>query len=283
MRKKLFVNPIATALLSIAALVSIGCSSSKKAESTAETPAKTEATPPPAESAPKVAEAPPAEAPPKVEKAPKEAAAPKAAPKVETAPKATAGNLMDPSSLKAQAPATFTVKLATTKGDVIVQVNRDWSPKGADRFYNLVKGGFFSDMSFFRIVPNFIVQFGISPKPAVARVWEGARISDDPVKHTNSRGTLVFATAGPSTRTTQLFINLAANAGLDGQGFSPFGEVTQGMDIVDSLYQGYGERPDQGRITAEGKPYLDKFFPRLDKITKATIVANGAAAAGGSQ
>lgn len=190
---------------------------------------------------------------------------------------AAPAGLLNPASLKAQAPETFKVKLATTKGDVIVQVNRAWSPKGADRFYNLVKAGFFSDMAFFRIVPNFIVQFGISPKPDVARVWEGARITDDPVKHSNTRGTLVFATAGPSTRTTQLFINLAANGGLDGQGFSPFGQVTEGMDVVDKLYDAYGERPDQNRIRVEGKAYLDKFFPRLDKITSATIMADAPA------
>jgi len=190
------------------------------------------------------------------------------------APAASAG-LTNPASLTAQAPETFKVKLATTKGDVIVQVNRAWSPKGADRFYNLVKAGFFTDMAFFRIVPNFIVQFGISPRPAVAAAWEGARIADDPVKHSNTRGTLVFATAGPKTRTTQLFINLAANGGLDGQGFSPFGQVTEGMDIVDKLYDGYGEKPDQNRIRVEGKAYLDKFFPRLDNITSAAILGDG--------
>jgi cyclophilin family peptidyl-prolyl cis-trans isomerase len=127
-------------------------------------------------------------------------------------------------------------------------------------------------MTFFRVVPRFIVQFGISPRPDVAKAWFRANIADDPVKQSNKRGTITFATAGPNTRTTQLFINYGDNAGLDAQGFSPFGQVVEGMDVVDKIYAGYGEQPDQGRLQSEGKAYTDKSFPMLDKILTAMIV-----------
>jgi peptidyl-prolyl cis-trans isomerase A (cyclophilin A) len=180
--------------------------------------------------------------------------------------------LMHPASLTAQAPASFKVKLTTTKGDIIVQVTRAWAPKGADRFYNLVKNGFFTDAAFFRYVSGFIVQFGIPADPKVAAAWRTANIPDDPVTQPNAPGTLVFATAGANTRTTQLFINLADNTrGLSPQGFAPFGKVTQGMDVVTKLYSGYGESPDQNQIQAQGKAYLDKSFPKLDSIKSATI------------
>lgn len=202
--------------------------------------------------------------------APKSAPAPaKAAPTKATA---AAPDLLNPSTLKARAPEVFRAKLTTTKGDVILEINRAWAPIGADRFYNLVRAGFFTNVTFFRVVPRFIVQFGISPRPEVAKVWENARIVDDPVKHSNKRGTITFATAGPNTRTTQLFINYGDNAGLDSQGFAAFGEAVQGMDVVDKIYAGYGEQPDQGRLQAEGKAYTDKNFPMLDKILSATIV-----------
>jgi peptidyl-prolyl cis-trans isomerase A (cyclophilin A) len=198
------------------------------------------------------------------------------------AAKAPAVNpLLHPENLKAIAPATFQVKLTTTKGDVLVTVHRDWSPLGADRFYNLVRNRYFTNVAFFRNVPNFIVQFGMAPDPKVGAVWQTASIKDDPAKpgiH-NTKGTLVFATAGPGTRTNQLFINTNDNtASLDSQGFTPFGEVTEGLDIVLGLYAGYGERPDQGRILNEGAPYLDKNFPNLDKIKTATVVPAAAPA-----
>jgi peptidyl-prolyl cis-trans isomerase A (cyclophilin A) len=180
-------------------------------------------------------------------------------------------SLMNPTSLKAKAPDLYKAQFTTTKGDFVVEVHRDWAPLGADRFYNLVMNGFFTDAAFFRVVPNFIVQFGLGANPAVNQVWQKANIKDDPVKQSNKRGTLTFATAGPNTRTTQLFINFRDNAGLDTQGFAAFGSVTEGMEIVDKLYAGYGERPDQGRITSEGKAYLDKSFPMLDRITAAKI------------
>jgi peptidyl-prolyl cis-trans isomerase A (cyclophilin A) len=184
---------------------------------------------------------------------------------------APTGNLMNPATLKATAPDLFRVKFATTHGDFVVEVHRAWAPLGADRFYNLVVNDFFTDATFFRYVPGFIVQFGLPANPAVGRVWQSANIKDDPVKHGNTKGTLVFATAGPNTRTTQFFINFADNTPLDAQGFAAFGQVVSGMNIAEGLYSGYGEKPDQSRITNEGKAYIDKNFPKLDSIKSATI------------
>lgn len=183
-----------------------------------------------------------------------------------------APSLLNPASLKAKAPENYRVQFTTTKGNVVIEVHRAWAPVGADRFYNLVRGGFFTDAAFFRVVPNFIVQFGLSADPAVNKVWRSANLRDDPVRESNKRGYLTFATAGPDTRTTQLFINLKDNAFLDSQGFSPFGNVVEGMDIVEKIFPGYGERPDQGKITAEGKKYLDANFPQLDRITAAKVL-----------
>ena len=184
--------------------------------------------------------------------------------------------LLHPASLTAKAPDSFQVKFTTTKGDFVVDVTRSWSPVGADRFYNLVKHGFFTDAAFFRNVPGFIVQFGLSADPAVNKVWRNANIKDDQVTQSNAPGTITFATAGPNTRTTQLFINFGNNTFLDSQGFSPFGKVSSGMDVVQKLYSGYGERPDQGAITTQGKAYLDKNFPNIDYIKSAAIVAPAA-------
>jgi peptidyl-prolyl cis-trans isomerase A (cyclophilin A) len=181
-------------------------------------------------------------------------------------------SLLNPASLRAKAPDEFKAEFTTTKGVFVVDVHRDWAPLGVDRFYNLVKNGFFTNAAFFRVVPGFIVQFGLSANPAVNMVWQKANIKDDPVTHGNKRGTIVFATAGPNTRTTQLFINFGDNAGLDPQGFAAFGEVVQGMDVVDMLYSGYRERPDQGEITAQGDAYLVKNFPMIDKIKLAKVL-----------
>lgn len=180
--------------------------------------------------------------------------------------------LLQPATLKAKAPDVYQVKFTTTKGDFVVQVNRAWAPLGADRFYNLVEHGFFTDAPFFRVVPGFIIQFGLTGDPAVNRAWQSANIKDDPVTQSNKPGYLTFATAGPNTRTTQLFINFGNNTFLDNQGFAPFGQVTSGMDVVQSLYSGYGERPDQGAITSQGKAYIDKNFPKIDRIKSATVV-----------
>ncbi len=188
-------------------------------------------------------------------------------------------SLLNPASLRAKAPELYKAQFTTTRGDFVVEVHRAWAPLGADRFYNLVKNGYFTNAAFFRVVPGFIVQFGLNANPAVNKVWMNANIKDDPVMGSNKRGTLVFATAGPNTRTTQLFINFGDNAGLDRQGFAPFGTVADGMDVVDKIYPGYGERPDQQRITEEGKAYLDKNFPMLDSIKAARILPAEPAAA----
>lgn len=185
--------------------------------------------------------------------------------------------LLHPETLHAKAPEKFDVKFETTRGDFVVQVDRAWAPLGADRFYNLVKHGYFTSAAFFRVVPGFIVQFGLSADPAVNRAWRNANIKDDSVTQSNKRGTITFATAGPNTRTTQLFINFANNGGLDRQGFAPFGSVVSGMDVVDKIYSGYGEQPDQGAITSQGAAYLQKSFPNLDTIKSATIVTAPAA------
>jgi peptidyl-prolyl cis-trans isomerase A (cyclophilin A) len=194
-----------------------------------------------------------------------------------TSPAGSKPSLLNPATLKAQAPDVYKVKFTTAKGDFVVQVTRAWSPLGADRFYNLVKNGFYNGAAFFRIVPGFVVQFGLSPDPAVSKAWREAKIADDPVTQSNHRGYLSFATAGPGTRTTQVFINLVDNARLDSMGFSPFGQVIEGMDLIDKLNAEYGEQPDQGRLEAEGRGYLEKSFPRLDIIKSAVILAAAAA------
>ena len=187
------------------------------------------------------------------------------------------GNLSNPAALREAAPATYKAKFETSKGVFVIQVNRDWAPIGADRFYNLVKNGFFDNARFFRVIRSFMVQFGIHGDPAIQRGWKAAAIKDDPVRASNKRGNITFATAGPNTRTTQVFINFKDNESLDGQGFAPFGQVVSGMEIVDSLYSGYGEGapsgrgPDQSRIQAEGNAYLTRDFAQLDFIKKATI------------
>jgi cyclophilin family peptidyl-prolyl cis-trans isomerase len=189
-----------------------------------------------------------------------------------------AGKLATPAALNEAAPATYKARFDTSKGVFVVDVRRDLAPNGADRFYNLVKNGFYDENRFFRVIDGFMVQFGINGDPKVSTPWRTARINDDPIKQSNKRGFITFATSGPNSRTTQVFINFAdRNAFLDGQGFSPFGQITTGMNVVDSLYKGYGEGapqgkgPDQGRIQMEGNAYLTKDFPNLDYVKKATI------------
>jgi peptidyl-prolyl cis-trans isomerase A (cyclophilin A) len=184
--------------------------------------------------------------------------------------------LLRPAGLKAQAPEKYQVKFVTTRGEFTVTVTRSWAPIGADRFYNLVKHHYFDNASFFRVVPGFVVQFGLSAYPPVSAAWTNAKLQDDPVTQSNKRGYLTFATAGPNTRTTQVFISLKDNAGLDRQGFAPFGVVeAPGMKVVDMFYDQYGDAngPDQGQIEAQGKPYLDKGWPKLDSIKSAALVA----------
>lgn len=181
-------------------------------------------------------------------------------------------SLLNPASFTAKAPAVFRAKFSTTAGDFVVEVHRDWAPLGADRFYNLVRSGYFDNAAFFRVVSGFVVQFGLSANPAVNKVWSTARIQDDPVLQSNKRGYLVFATAGPNTRTTQLFINYADNTRLDHMGFAPFGTVVEGMDVVSKIYPGYRESPRQDLITEQGDAYLKANFPDMDKIKLARIL-----------
>jgi peptidyl-prolyl cis-trans isomerase A (cyclophilin A) len=185
--------------------------------------------------------------------------------------------LKNPASFTEKAPDTYKAKFETSKGDFVITVHRAWAPLGADRFYNLVKGGFYDETRFFRVLDDFMAQVGINGNPAVQSAWRDARIADDPVKGSNKRGFTSFATAGAGTRTTQFFINFKDNSTLDKSGFAPFGEVTSGMDVVDKLYSGYGEGgprgkgPEQGKLQSEGNAYLQKEFPKLDYIKKATI------------
>jgi peptidyl-prolyl cis-trans isomerase A (cyclophilin A) len=187
------------------------------------------------------------------------------------------GKLANPAALNEPAPATYKAKFDTSKGVFVIEVTRAWAPQGADRFYNLVKNGFFDNTRFFRVIPNFMVQFGISGDPALNGKWRVARIPDDKPAQSNTRGMVTFATSGPNARTTQVFINFKNNSRLDPLGFAPFGKVVSGMNVVDALNGEYGEGapdgrgPDQMRLQAEGNAYLAKDFPRMDFIKKATI------------
>ncbi len=246
-------------------LVLSGC----KKEQTAETPPPEQ---PKAEAA----------APPKAETPAPAAAAPGTPASAPAAASATAPTpkpgfdraLLRAALLKDKAPDTFQVKFTTTRGDFTVTVHRDWAPIGADRFYNLVKHHFYDNASFFRVVPGFVVQFGLSAFPPVNAAWKQANLKDDPVTQSNKKGYLTFATAGANTRTTQVFISLKDNARLDGMGFAPFGVVDgKGMNIVEMLYDQYGDNgPEQDQISKLGKPYIDKGWPKLDSIKTATIV-----------
>ncbi|MEO7201717.1 MAG: peptidylprolyl isomerase [Candidatus Tumulicola sp.] len=179
--------------------------------------------------------------------------------------------IFHPTALTAKAPAKYNVAFKTTAGSFVVEVDRSWAPQGADRFYNLVRYGFYNGATFFRVVPHFVIQFGLSPNPKINAAWTDADLHDDPVKGSNKTGYLSFASAGPNTRTTQVFVNLADNARLDAMGFAPFGKVISGMNAVSKIFAGYGEQPDQNEITSEGKAYTDKSYPKLDKIESATI------------
>jgi peptidyl-prolyl cis-trans isomerase A (cyclophilin A) len=192
-----------------------------------------------------------------------------------------AGDLLHPSTLTATAPASYRVKLATTKGDIVIDVTRAWAPRGADRFYNLVRAGYFTDCVFYRVIPNFMAQFGISSRPEVNRAFKGANILDDPKGQSNKRGKVTFASTGaPNSRGATLFINTVDNAYLDTQGFVPIGEVVEGMANADMLYSGYGATENhQGEFETGGKAYVDRAFPKLDRILTATIVPVAPAAA----
>lgn len=176
------------------------------------------------------------------------------------------------------APEKFDVAIETTKGTFVLAIERALAPRGVDRFYQLVQAGYFDDSRFYRVVPGFIAQFGVAGDPAVARAWKDRPIDDDSVRASNVRGTIAFAMNGPNTRTTQLFISLVDNSRLDAQGFSTLGRVVSGMDVVDRLYGGYGENAGggirggrQGRMMAEGNAHLDRDYPMLDRLVRASV------------
>jgi len=191
---------------------------------------------------------------------------------------ALASALYNPALASDEAPAQFRVRVETTKGNFVIEVQRDWAPRGADRFYNLVKMGYYDEVAFFRVLDGFMAQFGIHGDARINEAWRDAEFPDDPVRQSNMRGYLSFATAGPGTRTTQLFINYADNSNLDQMGFSPFAKIVSGMEVVDSLHSGYGEGapqgggPNQEKIQREGNPYLKSNFGKLDFIKKASLV-----------
>jgi peptidyl-prolyl cis-trans isomerase A (cyclophilin A) len=197
-----------------------------------------------------------------------------------TAPAAPAAgpSYANPGALTEKAPDNFKAQFVTTKGSFTIEVTRSLAPNGADRFYNLVRSGYFKDIALFRVVPGFMCQFGIHGDPAISAKWRGANIPDDEVKGSNLRGTITYAMAGPNTRTTQLFINFGDNSQLDGKGFSPFGKVIEGMDVVDKINSEYGDGapygrgPDQGRLQMEGNAFLKTDFPNLDYIKSASLV-----------
>jgi peptidyl-prolyl cis-trans isomerase A (cyclophilin A) len=225
---------------------------------------------------------PPAESIAQGEPAPSAAPGSSAAPAASGAPVAEAIHhdpaQLEPGLATARAPGVFHARFMTTRGVFVVEVHRDWAPNGADRFYNLVKMGFFDDTRFFRVIDGFMAQFGISGDPRVAAMWRSSNIQDDPVAQSNKRGRITFAqTSEPNSRSTQVFINFGDNGQLDAARFAPFGEVVQGMGVVDSLYKGYGEGkpagkgPDQGRIQEAGNRYLDDEYPQLDRVLFAQI------------
>ena len=203
---------------------------------------------------------------------------PEEKPEVSTEEAPTGAAVPTPANWNETAPAEYDAVFETTQGEFTIHVVRAWSPNGADRFYNLVKNGYYDDIAFFRNIDGFMVQFGIHGDPAYNTVWKDAKIADDPVAQSNTRGNVSFATAGKNTRTTQVFINFGDNSSLDGMGFSPFGNVdASGMATVDKLYDGYGEGaprgrgPDQGKLQKGGNAYLKAEFPKLDYVVKASI------------
>jgi peptidyl-prolyl cis-trans isomerase A (cyclophilin A) len=185
--------------------------------------------------------------------------------------------LLQPANLRVKAPEVYEVKFVTTAGDFGIKVTRAWAPNGADRFYNLILHHFYDGAAFFRVLPGFMAQFGLSAYPEVSRAWDKANIKDDPVVQSNHRGFITYAMAGPNTRTTQVFINYGNNERLDRDGFAPFGTVTNGMEVVEKLYGGYGEGapdghgPRQDLVGMQGKDYLEKMFPKLDTIKSASL------------
>jgi len=176
----------------------------------------------------------------------------------------------------AKSPAHYDVTFTTTKGPFTVSVERAWAPRGADRFYELVRTGYYDGDRLFRVIPGFVVQWGIAPKPSISKKWANAEIQDDPVKRSNVPGTISFAaTSQPNSRTTQVFVNLGNNANLDSYGFAPFGKVTRGMNVLKRLYNGYREQPTgtQQQMTEQGEAFVKRTYPKLDRILRARVTA----------
>lgn len=184
---------------------------------------------------------------------------------------AACGNKEESSNLGATAPDTVRVRFETSKGPFVVEAIRGWAPNGADRFYQLARSGFFDENRFFRVVPGFVAQFGLNDDPKRNKYWDERKIPDDSVRQSNARGTIVFTNDGPGSRSHQMFINLRDNARLDKDGFAPFGRVVEGMEVVDSLYDDYGEDPQQRMIQSLGNNYLQRMFPKLDYIRTARV------------
>ncbi|MEZ4416572.1 MAG: peptidylprolyl isomerase [Gemmatimonadota bacterium] len=189
--------------------------------------------------------------------------------------------IMDPRRFTETAPERFRARFETSEGSFVVEVHREWAPLGADRFYNLVKAGYYDDTRFYRVVEGFVAEFGVHANGTVTRIWQRFELLDDSVRVSNTRGRMSFAASGPNTRTVQVFINLRDNASLDGRRFAPFGEVVEGMDVVGRLYAGYGDGPPRGdgpyqaQAVIQGNEYLDAEFPDLDRITRASIEPGG--------
>ncbi len=250
----------------LAALTLISC---QQKEQAAPAPSQSEA-PPAAQSEPAASKPAPAEASP-AESAPVETPAAEEPAAKGTLP-GTRPAQPTPARTVQKDPNVFTVRMKTTKGDIDIELHKDWAPLGVARFRELVDSGYFDGARFFRVVPGFVVQFGIAANPLLTAKWDGSEIQDDPVLQSNTRGIVTFATAGRNTRTTQLFINLGDNPRLDSMGFAPIGRVVRGMDSVESIDSRYGEAPQQPRIEGEGEAYLAREFPNLDKIVSARVI-----------
>lgn len=272
------LKPKCIAALLLAGLLAIqaACSGSRESQQAPPPPPAEQSKTAPPEVKPTPSEPEPKPAEPTEKAPPKEPLPAKATPKPKPAGPHPA--LLNPSLAKEKAPAQFRVKFETTKGAFIAQVTRASAPLGADRFYNLVKMGYYNDVAFFRVKEGFVAQFGIHGDPKVNDKWKSANINDDPTRESNVRGAITFATRGPNTRTTQLFINFGDNSELDSRGFAPFAKVVEGMEVVDQLYKGYGEGapsgggPRQDLAQSQGNSYLRAQFPKLDFIKRASVV-----------
>ena len=199
----------------------------------------------------------------------------------DSVPAVTRNPLLQPQRYTETAPATYQVRLETSAGDVVIQVHRDWAPIGADRFYNLAKGGFYDDSRVYRVLGGFMAQFGLNGDPYVSQAWKTQFLVDDPFVESNTRGRVAFAKGGLHTRTTEIFISYKDNSALDDQGFTPIGEVIEGMDVVDAFYADYGDGPPRGdgpyqaMAAARGNEYLDADFPELTRILSVTVTSGG--------